>query len=196
MAQVRNPEMNWIRACILAKYGGLWVQPAIISLKPFGPLPDDRVVFFGTDTEQTFAGQGGTKVPSLRAIWSPEPGHPVFMDWAARAYTRLDSTNGGRQIRGDEKTDFVELALGKVEVVPGAELSRKGASGKLLQLEDLLAAGQEDNLHFQISKQTIYVPIPWPEIKERRIFGWFLRMSEDQILSSDLAVSTLFRSVL
>ena len=195
-AQVRNPEMNWIRAAILAKFGGLWLQPAVVCLKPFGPLPADRVIFFGTDTEQTFAGPAGTKVPSLRAIWSPEPGHPIFMDWAARAYTRLDSTIGGRQIRGDEKSDYVELALGKVDVYPGAELSRKGKNGKLLQLEDLLAAGEEDHLHFGIIKDTIYVPIHWPEIKERRIFGWFLRSSEEQILASDLAISTLYRSVL
>lgn len=194
-AQVRNPEMNWIRACILAKYGGLWLQPAVISLKPFGPLPDDRVVFFGTDTEQTFAGPAGTKVPSLRAIWSPSPGHPIFTEWASRAYTRLDSTNGGRQIRGDEKSDYVELALGKAEVIPGAELNRSGPNGKLLQLEDLLAAGEEDDLHFKVPSNTIYVPFSWPELKERRLFGWFLRMSEDQILASDLVASTLFRSV-
>lgn len=196
LAQVRNPEKNWIRAAILAKYGGLWLEPSVICLKPFGPLPNDRIVFFGTDTEQTFSGPAGTKVPSLRAIWVPQPGHPIFVKWAERAYTRLDSTNGGRQIRGDEKSDYVELAFGSTEVVPGAELSRKGANGKLLQLEDLLAAGEEDELHFSVPSCTIYVPFPWPEIKERRMFGWFLRMSEDQILASDLVVSTLFRSVL
>jgi hypothetical protein len=195
-AQVRNPELNWIRAAILAKFGGLWLQPAVICLKPFGPLPDDRVIFFGSDTEQTFAGKAGTKVPSLRAIWSPMPGNPIFMEWAARAYTRLDSTNGGRQIRGDEKSDYVELALGKADIYPGAELSRRGSNGKLLQLEDLLAAGEEDHLHFDVPAETIYVPFPWPELKERRLFGWFLRMSEDQILSSDLVASTFFRSVL
>jgi hypothetical protein len=80
--------------------------------------------------------------------------------------------------------------------VPGAELSRKGKSGKPIQLEDLLAAGEQDNLHFAVPSETIYVPFPWTELKERRIFGWFLRMSEDQILGSDLAASTLFRSVL
>lgn len=196
LAQVRNPELNWIRACILAKFGGLWLQPAVVCLKPFGKLPEDRVMFFGTDTEQSFAGPAGTKVPSLRAIWSPEPGNPIFMEWAARAYTRLDSTNGGRQIRGDEKSDYMELAYGKADVLPNAELSRKGPSKKRLQLEDLLAAGEEDDLHFKVPFDTLYVPLPWPEIKERRIFGWFLRMSEDQILSSDLVISTLFRSVL
>lgn len=195
-AQVRSPEMNWIRACILAKFGGLWLNPAVISMKPFGELPNDRVVFFGMDNEQSFAGPAGTKVPSLKAIWSPEPGNPIFVEWSRRAYDRLENKNGGRQIRGDDKSDYVELAAGKVEVVPHAELSRKGVSQKPLQLEDLLAAGEQDDLHFKVPTETIYVSLPWPEIKERRIYGWFLRMSEDQILASDLAISTLFRSAL
>jgi hypothetical protein len=40
------------------------------------------------------------------------------------------------------------------------------------------------------------MPIPWPEMKERRAFGWFLRMSEEQILESDLAISHVLRGVL
>ena len=196
LVSVRGPELNWIRSTILAKYGGLWLEPTCICLKPFGILPDDRVVFFGTNPDDSFAGPAGTKVPSLRAIWSPQPGNPIFVEWSRRSYERLDSRNGGRQIRMDERSDFVELALGKVEIVPGAELSRKGPNGKRIQLEDLLAAGEQDNLHFKVPSDTIYVPFPWPELRERRMFGWFLRMSEDQILGSDLAVSTLFRSVI
>lgn len=195
-AQVRGPEMNWIRAAILAKYGGLWLNPAVVCMKPFGPLPNDRVVFFGMDHDQSFAGPAGTKVPSLKAIWVPAPENPIFVEWARRAFERLETRNGGRQIRGDDKSDYAELAAGKVEVVPNAELSRKGANRKPLQLEDLLAAGEQDNLHFAVPTETVYVPLPWPEIKERRMYGWFLRMNEDQILASDLAVSTLYRSAL
>lgn len=196
LASVRAAELNWIRAAVLAKFGGLWLQPAVICLKPFGELPENQVVFFGTNPEDSFAGPAGTKVPSLKAIWSPKPQHPIFVEWASRAFTRLDSTSGGHQSRGDEKSDYVELAYGNVMVNPGAELSRKGKNGKPLQLEDLLAAGEQDKLHFSVPSDTIYVPFPWPELKERRIFGWFLRMSEDQILGSDLVASTLFRSVL
>jgi hypothetical protein len=60
----------------------------------------------------------------------------------------------------------------------------------------IAASGDVAELPFQLTKDAIYVPIPWPELKERRAFGWFLRMSEDQILDSNLAVSHLFRAVL
>jgi hypothetical protein len=93
------------------------------------------------------------------------------------------------------------IALGSqmghpVEVRPMAELSRKGAAGRRIQIEDLLAAGQEGSLPFAITPEAKYLPIPWPELQERRAFGWFLRLSEEQILDSDLAISWLFRSVL
>jgi hypothetical protein len=83
-----------------------------------------------------------------------------------------------------------------IEVRPTAELTRKGAAGRRIQLEDLLAAGQEGVLPFALTEDAVYMPIPWPEMQERRAFGWFLRMSEDQILESDLAISHVFRSVL
>ena len=42
--------------------------------------------------------------------------------------------------------------------------------------------------------QAIYVPIPWTELRDREYFGWFLRMSEKQILSSDLVITYLLRN--
>jgi hypothetical protein len=83
-----------------------------------------------------------------------------------------------------------------IEVRPTAELARKGDAGRRIQIEDLLTAGQDGEVHFDVSCTAVYVPIPWPEIQERRAYGWFLRMSEEQILGSDLVISALFRSLL
>ena len=201
-AVVREPELNWIRAAVLAKWGGLWVSPATLWLKPIGPLPKDHIVFFGSDDEVSFVGGGGTNAPALRVVWSPIPEHPVMVSWERRVRARLEKRAGGAEFRRDEMTDAV-MAIGEagergeaVEMMPTAELSRKGAAGRRIQLEDLLAAGQEGVLPFEITNDAVYVPIPWPELQERRAFGWFLRMSEEQILASDLAVTWLFRRVL
>ena len=51
----------------------------------------------------------------------------------------------------------------------------------------------DGELPFDLPKDAVYVPIPWDEIQRRSNFGWFLRMNEDQILDSDLAISELFR---
>ena len=98
-----------------------------------------------------------------------------------------------------DAVDAQRLAIARGEPItmrPTAELSRKGAAGRRIQCEDLLASGDVADIPFELTSDAIYVPIPWPELKERRAFGWFLRMSEDQIMGSNLAVSHLFRGVL
>jgi len=40
----------------------------------------------------------------------------------------------------------------------------------------------------------VYVPLPWPELRDRRAFGWFLKMSESQIAESDLVIRDLYRA--
>jgi len=201
-AVVNEPELNWIRAAVLAKWGGLWVSPATIWLKPMGKLPCDHVVFFGSDDEVSFVGGGGTPAPSLRVIWSPRPEHPVFVHWEDKVRIRLEKRAGGSEFRRDEMADAVEAKhMAKeyghpIEIRPTAELTRKGLAGRRIQCEDLLASGDAADLPFEVKHKAVYVPIPFTEIKERRAFGWFLRMSEEQIMSSDLAVSHLFRAVL
>lgn len=201
-APVREPELNWIRAAVLAKWGGLWVSPATLWLKPMGLLPKDKVVFFGSDDEVSFVGGAGTDAPALRVAWSPIPEHPIWVSWKNKVRARLEKRAGGAEFRRDEMTDAVNAMYEAqergepVEVRPMAELGRKGAAGRRIQLEDLLAAGQEGSLPFAITPEAVYVPIPWPELQERRAFGWFLRMSEEQIMGSDLAVSWLFRRVI
>ena len=109
---------------------------------------------------------------------------------------RLETRAGGAEFTQEHKLDF-ETMLKKygqedVEIRVKAEISRKGASLRRIQLEDLLAAYTDDI----VMNDGMYVPIPYPEILERETFGWFLRMSEDQILDSDMVVSHLFREVI
>jgi len=199
ISPVNQAEMNWIRATVLSKFGGLWLSPYCVCLKPFGKLPKDKSVFFGTDLDETYAGPSGTAVPGLRAIWTPQPNHPLFTEWAAVAYSRVAQARGGQQIRGDEKWDFVRFTTDYVQtgliVDPAAEGMRK-KDGKRIQLEDLLAAGTDGNLPFDLCSYTVYVPFPWNELRDREIFGWFLRMSENQIMNSDIAVKYLLEKSL
>ncbi len=192
---VREPELAWIRAAVLARWGGVWMSPATVCLRPLGELPEDKVVFFGADPETTF----GAAVPALNIVWSPCAMHPLWVAWESRARARLERRSGGSEFRRDQMSDLVDLAgtyVEDVEMRPYAEASRKGPSQRRIQLEDLLAAGSEGDLPFEIRGGAVALPIPYPEILEREAFGWFLRMSEDQILESDLAISHVFRAVL
>ncbi len=195
LAPVQKAELNWIRAEVLARFGGLWVSNATICLRPFPELPYESAVFFGTDADESYSGPNGTAIPSMYAVGAGRPNHPVFERWAQAAFERLEKQGGGQQIRGDAKWDFTAYAMtdATVKVYPNAEVSRR-PDGKRIQVEDLLSAGQSGSHRFKVGPDAIYVPIPWPEIQDRRMFGWFLRMDEDQILGSDLVVSDLFRA--
>ena len=68
-AAVNEPEEDWIRSAILSKYGGLWLSPSVLCLKPFGELPTDKIVAFGQDYTPMY----GSAIPGFRALWSPIP---------------------------------------------------------------------------------------------------------------------------
>jgi len=197
-ALVREPELNWIRAAVLAKWGGLWVTPSTVFLKRLDPLPKEKTVFFGTDDEVTVVGSSPTMstVPALRVVWAPAPDLPLWVSWEQKVRARLERRSGGSEFRHDEKSDTVDAIrefASVVEVRPQAELTRH--KGKRIQIEDILAAGQEGVIPFALGG-AIFMPVAWPEILERRAFGWFLRLSEEQILNSDLAIRWIFGNVL
>jgi len=194
LATLEPCDLTWIRAALLSKFGGLWVAPATLCIKPFGKLPN-KPVFFGTDMEESFAGTAGTEVPNFQVAWSPAPENPFWNAWEAKSKQRLNSSGGGDTARGSHKWEYLALSelYPEIEVRPLAELGRKGASGRRIQIEDLLASGQEGDFPFEISVHATYVPLPWPELKDRTTYGWFLRMSESQIAESDLVIRDLYR---
>lgn len=204
LTTVNEAHLNWIRAAILAKYGGLWVSPTTVCLKPFKPLVVEGkstglITFYGTDMGETYAGKEGTALPGFRCIACPAvskevPPSPLFLEWEQLCRFRLDNIKGGQEIRGDAKWDWVALTskYPGVEVDAAAECGRK-KGGRRIELEDLLATGTEGDLPFPVLPCAVYVPISWPELRDREIFGWFLRMSEDQVLASDLAITYLFQ---
>ena len=199
--KLRNPlvtlepaDYAWIRSAVLAKNGGLWVAPATICLRPFGKLPA-KPVFFGTDMDETFVGTAGTQVPNFQVAWSPGPGNDFWVAWEAKSRKRLDSSGGGDTARGADKWEFLALAarFPDIEVRPLAEMGRKGAAGRRIQIEDILAKDVDGDLPFDIGANAVYAPLPWPELRDRRAFGWFLKMSEAQIAESDLVIRELYR---
>jgi len=193
LVTLESTDLAWIRSALLSKFGGLWVAPATICLRPFGALPN-MPVFFGTDSDETFVGTAGSAVPNFQVAWSPAAGNPLWAAWEAKSRQRLDSSGGGDVARGDHKWEYLAVTtlFPGYEVRPLTELGRKGAAGRRIQIEDLLAAGQEGDLPFQIGSKVNYVALPWPELAVRRSFGWFLRMSESQIAESDLVIRDLF----
>lgn len=190
---LRDEEMTYLKVAFLEKFGGLWMGPATIAIRQLPVMPKDKIVFIGSDPLETYAGPQGTFIPNQNAMWSPQPHHPVFVKWRGMLEERIERQAGGKEIRNDKVWDLLFSATGRQDVLmmPGLELARK-ADGRRIELEDLLAAGTEGRLPFAVPSQAVLVPFPWPELLERRMFGWFLRLSENQVMESDLSVRWLF----
>jgi hypothetical protein len=183
-ARVYIAEEDWIRTAILAKFGGLWLSPYMVALRPFGPLPKDSVVTFGQDADSGFS-----------CLWVPKAGNPIFIEWEKRIRRRLEEQTGGFQIRGDSASDWKELveescAIGQqIEARPLDELARNRRTNKKLELEDIFASGTEGRLPFKINSEAKYLVIPYHDLLQRSAWGWVLRMSEKQVMASDLALT-------
>jgi hypothetical protein len=186
-AQVTEPEEDWIRNAILAEYGGLWVSPSGICMKKFGVLPKDKIVAYGQSDDGLYSGKG---IPGFRVVWSPMKGHEVFVEMEKRCKSRLETQLGGRQVRGDNKSDWIEITKGRhdIEIRVKEELGRDPYTNKKLELEDLFAAGTEGRLPFEIPDTAVYIPIPYKDLLDRRQWGWVLRLSEEQVLESDIVI--------
>jgi len=190
-AKVSTAEEDWIRAAILAKFGGLWISGSVISLKSVGKLPSDSIVAFGQDDVPMY----GSKVPGFRALWVPSAGHPMMVEWEARIRSRLDTQLGGKQFRGDAKSDWVALSPGQKIVWNDGELGRNPKTNKKLELEDIFASGTEGRIPFEIPATSSYIVVPYDDLINRRLLGWVLRLNEQQFMESDLAISHILRNL-
>lgn len=198
LAPVGKSEVDWIRSCVLAKWGGLWVSPTVVCIRDVPIMPRDTVVGFGTDWTVDNAGPDGTAGPGSRILWSPAPQHPIFVEWERVCRKRIEEAGGGRQVRTDFTEDWARLvgAAGGAQILGRAEVDRKGRSGRRIDTSDLLAAGTEGRLPFTVGSEAYFVPIDIEDMKARRNYGWILKMSETQILESDLVISHLLRGAL
>lgn len=191
IAHVGEAEINYIRARILRQFGGLWINPSTIFIRQ---LPDftnqENVIFFGTDKDETYASKNGTHVPDTRIMYSPDANNEVFVELEKLALQRINNSQGGKQFRHDIKWDLLEVkerCNKPIVYISELEFARK-QNGRRIQLEDFLI-----NEIIPIPKKAVYVPIDDVELEERRNFGWFLQMSEEQILESTLFISELFK---
>ena len=178
-------EANWARAAILARFGGLWLESSSLCVRGFGPLPANKIIFFGTDLDEAVVGAGGTRIPGMRAIWAGKAGNPVFNAWAANAAGSAT----------DEKTSYLMYAEGADDVIVNVEGEcGRGPAQKRIEIDELLGTSDDGRLPFAVSSGAVFVPMPWKELILRRSLEWFLTMTEKDIMESDLVVRWLLEA--
>ena len=189
-ASVNVAEEDWIRTAVLAKFGGLWLSPSVVALKGFGPLPGDKIVAFGVDDVPMYS----SLCPGFRALWVPKPSHPLMVKWEQAIKNRLNTQLGGLQVRGDAKSDWMNMFNGRPDVIVkvSEELGRNTKTQKKLELEDIFAT-QTGSVRFEVPCNAVYLVVPFKDLMDRRQFGWVLKSSEQEILESELVISDILR---
>ncbi len=198
-APLGRAEKAWMRAAVLDKEGGMWLEPSTIVLSEIPKPEGAKLVFYGTDNDELYTRQGTMAAPSFNAVFSPRAGHPAMKEMLELASSERRLYGGGKEIRKDDIWDWVAACAGAdkqmCEYGKGLTLDRK-ANGKRIEVEDLLATVEGIPSPFQVPANTVFVPLPGREFLDFRNYGWFLRMSEEQILEGPLAVSALFKKAL
>lgn len=192
IAPVGEAELNYIRATILRRFGGLWVNPSVICVNSFPDFTDsEKPIFTGTDKDESYSDSNGTPAPGVDVMYSPNSENETFVFLENLALDRITRQEGGKQFRKDIKWDIRQaMSMYDCDYIPNLEFARK-SSGCRIQLEDLLSKE-----FIPVNQNACYIPLDWEELQNRRNFGWFLRLSEEQILESNLYVSSLFRGSL
>jgi len=189
IAPVGEAELNYIRATILRRFGGLWVNPSVICLKSFPDFTKDtKAIFTGTDKDESYSDANGTPAPGIDVMYSPGKDCKVFTFLENLALKRIERQEGGKQFRKDIKWDIRQaMNMYICDYIPSLEFARK-SNGRRIQLEDLLS-----NEDIPVPTDACYIPLDYEELQTRSNFGWFLRQSEQQILESNLYISRLFK---
>lgn len=193
-ASINVAEEDWIRAAILAKYGGLWLSPSVVALKGFGKLPNDKIIAFGEDDVPMYR----SSCPGFRALWVPSGSNPLMMKWEQVIKDRLNNQLGGQQFRGDAKSDWMNMFNGQSDVIMSRkeELVRNSKTQKKLQLEDIFATWMNGEIQFEIPCYAVYMVVPYKDLLERRQFGWIIKTGEEELLESQLVISKILRKTL
>jgi len=194
-APVGPAEKAWIRSAVLGKEGGMWLEPSVIVMDQIPEPEGNKVVFYGTDTDPLYTRQGFMTVPSYQGVYVPRAGHPVMKKMLELASSgRLDG--GGKELRKDDAWDYKAVCSESTCESGGKITLDRKANGKRIELEDLLATVDGIPSPFKVPANTVFVPLPAREILDFRNFGWFTRMSEEQIMEAPLAISALFKKAL
>jgi hypothetical protein len=185
-------DKAYMRVAMLERYGGLWLPINTVCLRTIPQLPADSVAFFGTDQSNIYA---TGSMPGSSILWSPKADNPIITQWANMLMKRVEDRNGGIVGLQQDMDYLLREYKGKgVTIMDGLCLDKK-PNGKTVGIEDWMAHGLEGELPFMITEKSVFFPVDYAELTRRRVYGWFLKMSEDQIWESDLVIKHLLKVI-
>jgi|TARA_B110000967_G_scaffold172663_1_gene183834 hypothetical protein len=201
ITKVGEPIAGYIRQLgmmnLLYNYGGMIVPPGFICLKNLKNLYED-----GTKKDHMFMCETSNRSKSADVLshapntkfMGAEKENPIIFD-AIKYIERLISDDQSSQPLVSDVINswFIQQYMAKrdIELVSGRKIGTKLTNDKPLGLEELFASDNEN-----LPNAGYGILIPSDEVLIRKNYQWFARMSEKDILDSDMVVSNYFNQAL
>jgi hypothetical protein len=201
ITKVGEPIAGYIRQLgmmnLLYNYGGMIVPPGFICLKNLKNLYEDGTkkdhMFMCETSNRSKSADVLSHAPSTKFMGA-EKENPIIFD-AIKYIERLISDDQSSQPLVSDVINswFIQQYMAKrdIELVSGRKIGTKLTNDKPLGLEELFASDNEN-----LPNAGYGILIPSDEVLIRKNYQWFARMSEKDILDSDMVVSNYFNQAL
>ncbi len=191
-----EPLRDMIKWSILTKYGGVWVSPRTICTESFIDMMKLTevydMVFIGCDTDTALCLDDSTRVGTeIVAAAARSPIAARIATEVSKYHTNKLAT--GYEYRQTEKyiiSQEIKKNGSKILVGTGGQDGTRMVTGRRVEIDHLLS---QNEVPFADNMRNVIIP---EELVTRDNWGWFCRMSEKQILASDMCISRLFRTAL
>jgi hypothetical protein len=186
VASMPSPEKERYRQLGLAKllhrYGGFLVPNSLLCLKDLRSFYKDQL-----SIKDAFAVCAGKRDSTGKEVPCPlfmgcDKGSKLMADFVDKAETMLHDN-------ASEFGDEVAKLCGHFTIHDGTLMGTKTSGGRDVILQDLLGTS-----HVPFHNEACGIFFPAAELLKRPVYGWFARLSSEQIMRSDFVFCKMLLS--
>jgi hypothetical protein len=188
---------QWALAALLATKGGLaMVGDSTLCIGPsFGPLTNGvEAAVFGITSDEPRAIPGARVAPASWVGWAARPHTPVW-DIAASTWTRLVEAGptswSAAEARGIQFKIWATQKLKEPVLYQVQEGSRRTDGIEITREDLLMKTAVPADPKIAMSPETVYVVMDGDALVRDYRYGWFVRMSAEQIFASNFVWAAL-----
>ena len=191
--KLANPIRSHIRTLAMAKllhsYGGMQIPDSTIVLKDLKPLYNrclsDKCCFVGETLSRNVTATYSSTFPNTQIIGCKK-NSPVIENYISKLelLNSRDYTNE-MDFLGDMGRELYQYIIsGKMNKIDGCTFGAKDNNNDDVTIDRLLG-----NTFIDFSPKLCAIYLPSREILTRTKFGWFARLSQDQLRTCDTVAS-------
>lgn len=177
---------NFIKYCILYKYGGYWVPNDVITLKKLSKEP-----FWASNINKVYTFHKMPFTGYLDEIIACQRGNPVIRSCIDYTLYNLRNFQNEIAFSQDIQKHFISLlnTENHVHIPVSGEIDNYGNN---VNAEDLINA---TDISVIITEETVFIPLHLKMIKLKPKYNYIFRMSENQILESEMYIAKVFNTI-